>query len=150
MNFNGGARQPEPDELFQITPMVDMVFTLLAFFIMATSIGPQERDFGLGYQEAQLAPGAEAGDFPIVVPIELRAQDEGVAITVGRARLANNDFDAVRAKLTQINMPALSVVVMAEPGLTVEQVAAAVDAVLKSPMRRVSVAPLGGATSEPD
>jgi biopolymer transport protein ExbD len=143
MNF-GVPRTTEPDELFQITPMVDMVFTLLAFFIMATSIGPTERDFALGYQDAPPpeASGTRAGDFPQIVPIELRARGDGVAITVGRARLADNDFDAIRAKLAAINMPALAVVVMAEPGLSVQHVAAAVDAALQSPMKRVSVSPV--------
>jgi biopolymer transport protein ExbD len=128
----------------QIVPMIDIVFTLLAFLVMATEIRAPERDFAMGYRQMQLARGAAAGDFPAAVVVQLRATAEGVAITIGQARLPNDQFDAIRAKLAEINMPGLDVVIVADPALTVDHVARAMDAALASPMKRVSVSRLGG------
>jgi biopolymer transport protein ExbD len=126
----------------QIIPMVDVVFTLLAFLVLGTQLKMPERDFAVGYREAALSSGAEARDFPAAVVVQLRQTAEGVAITMGQARLPNDQFDAIRAKLAEINMPALDVVLMADPALTVDQVAQAMDAALASPMKRISVSRL--------
>jgi biopolymer transport protein ExbD len=133
-----------PDVLLQIAPMIDTVFTLLAFFVMGTQVRIPERDFAMGYRQMTLARGATAEDFPAAVIVQVRGTAEGVAITVGQARLPNDQFDAIRAKLAEINMPDLDVVIMADPALTVDQVARAMDAALASPMKRVSVSRLGG------
>jgi biopolymer transport protein ExbD len=133
-----------PDVLLQIAPMIDTVFTLLAFFVMGTQVRIPERDFAMGYRQMTLARGATTEDFPAAVAVQLRGTPEGVAITVGQARLPNDQFDAIRAKLAEINMPDLDVVIMADPALTVDQVARAMDAALASPMKRVSVSRLGG------
>ena len=126
----------------QIVPMIDIVFTLLAFLVMATQIRLPERDFAMGYRQMTLARGATAQDFPAAVIVQLRGTAEGVAITVGQARLPNDQFDAIRAKLAEINMPDLDVVIMADPALTVDRVARAMDSALASPMKRVSVSRL--------
>jgi biopolymer transport protein ExbD len=131
----------------QIIPMVDVVFTLLAFLVMGTQLKTPERDFAMGYREAALARGAEARDFPAAVIIQLRQTAEGVAITTGEARLPNDEFDAICAKLAEINMPGLDVVIMADPSLTVDQVARAMDAALASPMKKISVSRLAVAAA---
>ncbi len=126
----------------QIIPMVDVVFTLLAFLVMGTQFRMPERDFAMGYREVTLARGAEARDFPAAVIIQLRQTPEGVGITIGQARLPNDQFDAIRAKLSEIDMPGLDVMIMADPALTVDQVARAMDAALASPMKKISVSRL--------
>ena len=68
-----------------------------------------------------------------------------MSITVGQNDPVT-DLAALTGKLSEINMPQIGVLVLADPDLTVEQVAAALDAVLASPMRKVSLgslAPLG-------
>jgi len=140
----GGERD---GSLLQIAPMVDVVFILLAFFVMGTRVRIPERDFAMGYRPAALARGAVAEDFPTAIPIQLRRAGEGVAITVGQARLPDDQFDAIRAKLTEINLPHLDVLVMADPLLSVDQVVRAMDAVLASPMKKVSVSRLVGAAA---
>jgi biopolymer transport protein ExbD len=127
---------------FQMTSFVDVIFVLLSFFVLGTTFSLSERDFDLGYRQSQLSPGARMEDFPKNVRVELRRQAEGVAITIGRAQLAANDFDGIRAKLTEINMPSLEVLVLAEPDLTVDQVAKAMDAALASPMKKIAVSSL--------
>jgi biopolymer transport protein ExbD len=133
----------------QIIPMVDVVFTLLAFLVMGTQIRALERDFAMGYREAGLARGALAQDFPTAVLVELRQTPEGVGIRIGQARLPTDQFDAICAKLTEINMPGLDVVISADPALTVDQVARAMDAALASPMKKVSVSRLAAESPKP-
>lgn len=140
----------EPDEpheelTLQMAPMVDVVFILLAFFVLAARFEMPERDLGLGYREASLAAGAQVADFPEAIPVVLQRRGEHVAITVGQAVLVEDDYGAIRAKLEEINLPEVPVTVLADPSLSVEQVARAMDAVLASPMRKLSVGRIGGA-----
>ena len=127
---------------FQMTSFVDVVFVLLSFFVLGTTFIVTERDFNLGYREGKLSPGAKAEDFPDNVRVELRRGPAGLMITIGQAKLAPNDFEGIREKLTEINMPNLSVLLLAEPNLSVDQVAKAMDAALASPMKKVAVAAL--------
>lgn len=143
------APQEKNEYEFQMTSFVDVIFVLLSFFVLGTTFVAAERDFELGYREGMLGPGARAEDFPEQVRVELRRAGGGVGIRVGRAALADNDFAGLRAKLTEINMPALGVLVLAEDDLSVDQVARAMDAALASPMKKISVsnlarAPAGG------
>jgi biopolymer transport protein ExbD len=141
MTFLPPARRESA--VFQMTAMVDVVFILLAFFVMASEFRLPERDVTMGHGEARpLAEGAAAEDFPSSIPVRLRRGAAGVRITIARARLADNDFDAIRAKLTEINMPAITVRIQAEADLAVGQVARAIDAVLASPMKKLSVSKL--------
>jgi len=133
-----------PDSsVFHMTAMVDVVFILLSFFILASEFRRDERDVTMGHAEPQvLAAGAAAEDFPSRIQIRLRRAEEDVAISVGQARLDPNDYAAIREKLTEINMPAIDVQIQADPNLSVDQVARAVDAVLASPMKKLSIAKL--------
>jgi biopolymer transport protein ExbD len=127
---------------FQLPAMVDMVFILLAFFILATQTRILENDFSMGYQPDSSADGAAAGDLPENIPIEMESAPGGVAIRIGQAQLPLNDFAAIGERLSQINLPRVPVVLLADPALTVEQVSRALDAVLGSPMNNVSVGTL--------
>lgn len=132
-------------ETVEMTAMVDVVFILLSFFVLATQFRSREADVAMGYEQVALSPGAAAEDFPRTVPVVLRNTVRGVAITIGRAELPVNGYDAIRRKLTEINIPELPVTVLADPSLSVDQVARALDAVLASPMRKVRVARLASA-----
>ncbi|NLF32643.1 MAG: hypothetical protein GX591_17345 [Planctomycetes bacterium] len=144
MNFlPAGRRGPA---VFQMTAMVDMVFILLTFFVMASRFNMPEKDFSTGAAEPSLAAGAAAEDFPAQIPIRVRRAGEAMSIAIG-ANPPVADLAALRAKLTEINMPAIGVLILADPALSVEQVASAVDAVLASPMQKVSLGMLE--TAEP-
>jgi biopolymer transport protein ExbD len=127
--------------LLKAPALVDVVFILLAFFVMATQVRLPERDFGLGTRGGETG-GAVREDFPSAIPVRLRPEGGRVAITIGQARLGDDDYDAIRATLAEINMPALPVLILAHPSLTVDQVARALDAALAGPMKNVSVARL--------
>jgi biopolymer transport protein ExbD len=154
MNLTAKERD-DRSPTFQMTAMVDMVFILLAFFVLASEFRRPERDFSMDYGPAGTpARGPAAEDLPSHIPVRLQASGSGVAISIGQARLRDNDFDGIRAKLTEINMPEIGVRILAEESLSVGQLAEALDAVLASPMRKVSysavnVGPVGGGGDEP-
>lgn len=138
----GVAPSRGSEETIEMTAMVDVVFILLSFFVMATQFRTHERDFDMGYAQARLAAGAAAEDYPKTIPVALRNTPRGVAITVGQARLPADGYDALREKLREIDMPGIPVAILADPSLSVDQVSRALDAVLASPMKNVSVARL--------
>ena len=141
MNFNSKTDNGE-DDVFAMTAMVDVVFILLAFFVMATRIELPEQEFSLKYEQVNLAQGLTAEDLPEMIPVQLRKSDGGVKITVGQAELPRDDYDALRAKLVEINLPQITVMISAEPNLAVDEVAKAMEAVLQSPMRKLSMSEL--------
>lgn len=140
--------EEEDGELFQIAAMVDIVFILLAFFVLSVRFSGGERDLPLGYQEQSQSTGAAAQDMPAAVLVRLNATENGaVAIRVGDAALSNNGFDELTALLRQIDLPSVPVVIEADESLSVQQVATGMDAVLASPMKRLSLADTGSAAS---
>ena len=140
MKFNRHMEE-EPDELFQVSAMVDVVFILLAFFVLSVRFTGGERDLPLGYQEPSQSAGAAAQDMPAAVLVKLEATRNGtVSIRVGDALLPDDGFDQLTALLQQIDLPSVPVVIDADADLSVQQVATGMDAVLASPMKRLSLA----------
>lgn len=147
MKFNRYTEE-ESDELFQVSAMVDVVFILLAFFVMSVRFHGGERDLPLGYREIAESTGAAAQDMPASVLVLLKPTEHGeVAIRVGDAMLPNDGFDQLTELLTQINLPAVPVVIEADDTLSVQQVATGMDAVLASPMKRLSLGSSSGERS---
>ena len=137
--------RPDPDEesedLLNLTSMIDVVFTLLAFFVITVRVFGVERDAAVG---AASRSGASAtlvkGDLPEAVMIKLTenpAAATKMSIEIGGQRF--DDPGASTQQLSDINLPAVPVVFASAPNLTVEQVTGAVDAALQSPMRKVSL-----------
>jgi len=132
-------------ERFQVSAMVDVVFILLAFFVMSVQFAGGERDLVLSYQDQSQSTGASAQDLPAAVLVRFGATGTGaVAIRVGDSALPDDGFDDLTALLTQIDLPRVPVVIQADDVLTVQQVATGWDAVLASPMKRLSLDPGGG------
>ena len=95
------------EELVNITSMVDVVFILLAFFVISAAFVGVEKDFAVDSQKSAESTGAAAEDLPPSIPIHLRAdQSVGVQIAVGQIDLPANDFAAITARLKEINLPA--------------------------------------------
>jgi biopolymer transport protein ExbD len=127
---------------FQMVSFVDVIFVLLSFFVLGSSFVLPERVFGLGHADANLSTKAKPEDFPDNIQVELRRHGDAVAIRVGSAKLSDNGFDELRAKLVEINMPNLAVMIAADPELSVDLVAKALDAALAGPMKKVSLSRL--------
>ena len=140
MNFADADSHERQDEPFQLTAMVDVVFILLSFFVMATQLRLPELDLPVSHRELSLAEGAALEDFPTRVVLTLRRAPSGqVAIRLGRAALPDNGFDEIRARLTEINLPEVPVLVQTDSALSVDEWARALDAVLASPMNKISI-----------
>lgn len=142
MNFHREP-QEETSERFQVSAMVDVVFILLAFFVMSVRFTGGERDLTLGYQDQTQSTGASAEDLPAAVRVRFNATESGaVAIRVGDSALPDNGFDDLTALLTQIDLPRIPVVIESDADLSIQQVATGMDAVLASPMKRLSLSPV--------
>lgn len=140
MKFNRHTEE-ESGELYEVSAMVDVVFILLAFFVLSVRFTGGERDLPLGYQEQSQSTGAAAQDMPAAVLVKLEVTESGaVSIRVGDAPLSDDGFDELTALLQQIDLPTVPVVIQADPSLSVQQVATGMDAVLASPMKRLSLA----------
>lgn len=147
MNFQ---RQPEAqeDDLFQVAAMVDIVFILLAFFVLSVRFQGGEQDLALGYQETSESTGAAAQDMPAAISVRLGSADGGaVSIRVGDARLPDDGYAQLTALLVEIDLPTVPVLIEADESLSVQQVATGMDAVLASPMKRLSLASREGRRS---
>jgi biopolymer transport protein ExbD len=143
MRIRFGQNEPEEDseDLLNLTSMIDVVFTLLAFFIITVRVFGVERDAAIG--AAGKAGGAAQlvkGDLPDAVMIRLVESPSAatkLAIEIGGQHF--EDPAAITRQLSEINLPEVPVVFASSPNLTVEQVTGAVDAALQSPMKKVSL-----------
>lgn len=83
-------RRPSADKVpLDMTPMIDIVFQLQAFFIMTFSITANEGDFGIRMPLTAVEP-AEPTDIPPTLKVELKAADDGslAALTLGDRQLS--------------------------------------------------------------
>ncbi len=141
MKFRAAENDDRP---FEVTAMVDVVFILLAFFVLTVRFTGGEADLPVGYTSVNEASGASNDDLPSEILVRLRPGDGGVWIAVGESVLPENGYDELTALLKQIDVPELPVVLAADAGLPIQDVARAMDAVLASPMKTVSLGSLGG------
>jgi biopolymer transport protein ExbD len=145
MKFDLHQHDEDAEDLLNLTSMIDVVFTLLAFFIITVRIFGIERDAAVGAAR-RAESGLAKGDLPDsvlvrILPTKQPAANGGaaspVAIEIGGEQFT--DPAAVTRQLGQINLPDVPVIVAGAPTLTIEQVTTVVDAALQSPMKRVSL-----------
>ena len=141
MRFHATEPEEDAEDLLNLTSMIDVVFTLLAFFIITVRIFGVERDAAVGAAaRAGAAQQLVKGDLPDAVMIRL--VESGGAAPKMSIEIGGQTFDepaAITRQLSDINLPDVPVVFASSPNLTVEQVTGAVDAALSSPMRKVSL-----------
>ncbi len=141
MKFHADDPEEDAEDLLNLTSMIDVVFTLLAFFVITVRIFGVERDAAVGAAaRAGAAASLVKGDLPDSVMIRLT--EDGAATSKMSIEIGGQTFDdpaAITRQLRDINLPDVPVVFASAPTLTVEQVTGAVDAALNSPMRKVSL-----------
>jgi biopolymer transport protein ExbD len=141
MKFHANEPEEEAEDLLNLTSMIDVVFTLLAFFIITVRIFGVERDAAVGAAgRAGAAQQLVKGDLPDAVMIRLI--ENAAAASKMTIEIGGQSFDepaAITRQLNDINLPDVPVVFASSPNLTIEQVTGAVDAALSSPMRKVSL-----------
>ena len=144
MKFESGQPEEDAEDLLNLTSMIDVVFTLLAFFIITVRIFGIERDAAIGAAQRAQA-GLAKGDLPDAVLVRVLSSkpsgDGGagqqMTIEIGGQQYTN--AAAVTKQLDEINLPDVPVIVASAPTLTIEQVTGVVDAALHSPMKKVSL-----------
>lgn len=142
MRFNAYTDEHDDDPI-NVTTMVDVVFILLAFFVLTSQFLSPERDVALGHEQQAKTAGTSAEDLPDSVLVTLEPSEAGGAlIRVGQQRLEENSYAQLTGVLEEIDLPRATVVIAAHPSMSVEQVAAAIDAVLASPMKKLSLSRL--------
>ncbi|MFW6152328.1 MAG: ExbD/TolR family protein [Verrucomicrobiota bacterium] len=106
MNFRGKADSREPG--FQITPMIDIVFLLLCFFITSQIFAQWEAEINI-----QLPTATESG-LPGRLPGEviINIFEDG-SIAVNRQELGHEELEGVLRKLVE-HFPGQSVLIRAD------------------------------------
>lgn len=147
MKFEKNEEVVEAEDLLNLTSMIDVVFTLLAFFVITIRVFGAEHDAVVGAERPLQPAGIVQGDLPQRITIRLiDVPGTGkMQIIVGSNELASPAD--ITQQLRAINLPSVPVVIAASPSLTVDQVARAVDAALHSPMQKISLQRLGGSES---
>lgn len=87
-------RQPVEEVNVNLTPLIDVVFLLLIFFMVSTTF-TRERELTVELPEAVAASAAEASDF-----IEIEVSNEG-EYAVNKQRLVNRDRETLSKALRE-------------------------------------------------
>ena len=88
----------------QMTPMIDIVFQLLIFFIMTFKIVLPEGDFNIRMPSASAAATSQPSETP-TIHIRMRATPDGelAGITIEAAPVASDDaFGELRARIRRL------------------------------------------------
>ncbi len=116
------ARMTESPPTIELTPIIDIVFLLLIFFLVATTFQQSER-------EMQIAlPEAESGG-PISVTLReliVNVQADGAIIVSGR-NVSEADLRAIVSEAVEAN-PEQKVTIRADRNATYDQVVGVLDA----------------------
>lgn len=116
------ARMTESPPTIELTPIIDIVFLLLIFFLVATTFQQSER-------EMQIAlPEAESGG-PISVTLReliVNVQADGAIIVSGR-NVSEADLRAIVSEAVEAN-PDQKVTIRADRNATYDQVVGVLDA----------------------
>lgn len=123
------------DELpaLNLTPMIDVVFLLIVFFMCASKFSGDQRDIDLRLPEVAKADAANAAP-----------QSRQVAVYAG-GRIALDREDVTLAQLTEkltvakLEQPALSVVILGDAGCEFQHVADALAACKEAGISHLSV-----------
>lgn len=130
------------DAPFDLPAMVDVVFILLAFFVLTSAIVPMERDFAASTADAQGQGTAITSMLPSV-DVHLTRAGDGVAISIGPTRVPVESFADLTGRLNELALPETQVVLVPGPDVSVEALMQAADAVLASAMPDLAIARLG-------
>ncbi len=141
-------RRSAGDTEVAMTPMIDVIFLLLVFFLATSSFQTIEKLLPSGVSTQPTATGADAAQPPPEptedaieqVLVELRKRPSGVSAVVNGAPLAA--FDDLRERLTAIRVAHADVPVVIDPDedVAMQEVVRAYDWARQSGLVRVYLA----------
>ena len=123
------------EELFNFTPMIDVVFNLLIFFMVATRFAEEERSL-----EVELPTASEA--MPLTAkPSEIYINiDDSGNFFVGTQEVTAEELDALLMKASRDNPLNQTVVIRADKRVPWDSVATAMNACVKAGIRDYTAA----------
>lgn len=122
-------------ELFNFTPMIDVVFNLLIFFMVATRFAEEERSLQVELPTASEAMPLTAKPREIYINIDERGQ-----FFVGNQQVTSEELDALLMKASRDNPLNQSVVIRADKRVPWDAVATAMNACVKAGIRDYTAA----------
>jgi biopolymer transport protein ExbD len=152
------SKAPEVD--IPVTPMLDMAFQLMTFFIMTYHPGAAEGQFSMNLLPASpqakldAAPADPSTPADPSVPAALRTMTTSLFATpdgrIGRVTVGDvevNGMDQLRAKLEEIlsdkSLPFDQALIQADPDVKYEELMKVVDVFSKLNITKISFAELG-------
>ncbi len=132
MNFRGQAKSEAPG--FQMTPMIDVVFLLLCFFVTSQIFSPWETEIDIAL------PTAQTGQVPQRLPGELiiNIRADGDAVVNGRV-LASEDLGSMLTRMAGL-FPGQPVILRADKDARYESVITVLDLCRKADIWNISFA----------
>ncbi len=119
MNFLGKRSQALPE--FQFTPMIDVVFLLLCFFITTSVFSQWEMEVDV------VLPSAESSKIPDRMPGEVIINlSEGGIITINQKTFTHDELKSRLIRLVQL-FPGQPVIIRADKNSRTEELIAIVD-----------------------
>jgi biopolymer transport protein ExbD len=85
----------------QMTPMIDVVFQLLTFFVMSFKIATQEGDFNVKMPLAAAGPSDQVVDIP-PIKLKLTANDQGQLSGIHMGERAMGNFKELNNAIIEI------------------------------------------------
>ena len=152
-------RQKTEDVEIPITPMLDMAFQLLCFFVLTYNPAPSEGQFSMNLLPEQPAVSmdapatdakADTSELPAglkTLPVILRANDDGSLgeITLGENKVADLKALATEVKETFNNptLPFDQTVLRTDPGLKWAEVVKVINIFSDNKVNKISFGKLG-------
>ena len=139
MNFKRARRGNRLASVVELTPLIDVVFLLLIFFMVSTTFAHSELKIALPSADGSLRQSAAA--------IDVQVSDAGAYAVAGR-RLPDAGFDALLAALAAAAGAASpQVVVLADANATHQAVTRVLDAAGRLGLRDIRLATSGSLTA---
>lgn len=122
-------------DLFNLTPMIDMVFLLLIFFLVASRFEEEERSLEVELPTASEAMPLTAKPKEIFININQHGQ-----FFVGSRGVSEDELESYLAKAARDNPLSQSVVIRSDERASWKAVAAAMNACVKAGIRDYTAA----------
>ena len=94
MKVRNVRRHGDEEIELQMTPMIDIVFQLLVFFIMTFKVVSAEGDFNIKMPKAAPSEGEPTDDEPMIAIVEMRADSNGklTGVKWGGEKMGTGEF----------------------------------------------------------
>ena len=118
----------------QFAPMVDCVFLLLIFFLVASEIRPVEGDFDTKIPAGRGQADVNKMDEKVVIPVWVADTPNGPDIRLGgeAAQVTVPNFAALADRLAAMRGDSSLVVIDGPPDVSMQTIAEALDATVKA------------------